>query len=100
MRRRAKDRYDVLDDVLVSQGSIVQDEEHTQVIGGLCTLIERLWIHGRSMEVLYRQSVKLRLTDAAILLERSKDRRERCAESGESSSSASENSTKWKEEGK
>lgn len=57
------------------QVGIVRDDEHTEIIPGLCSLAGILWIEGRRVAGLYGPIVEVRSTDAAILLGESWDRR-------------------------
>lgn len=50
---------------------MARDDEHKQVIGALGSLIGRVWIDGRGVNFLYGPSVRVRMADAAVRLERS-----------------------------
>lgn len=77
---------------MVSQVGRVEDDEHTKIVGGFCSLPGRVWISGLRVEGLYVPSVKVRLTNAEILLRESDYRRSGMAESDRPSSSVSESS--------
>lgn len=65
------------------RAGMVEDNEHTQIIAELCRSTKQLRINGRLVKALYKSRLSMRTTDAAVLLERSTDRRgERNAESG------------------
>lgn len=68
---------------------MVEGEENTQVIGELYSLAKVVGTNGRCVTDLHVLVVRMRLTDAAVLLEES-------AESGKLSSSASERTTRWR----
>lgn len=48
---------------------MVEEEQHRQIIVGICSLTERVSIDGRRAISLYRLSVKVRSRDAAALSE-------------------------------
>lgn len=66
LRHRAEKRYNLVDCVLVLRTSMVRDDEHMQIIDGLGSVITRMWMDPGRLKELYRQSVKMRLTDAAM----------------------------------
>lgn len=49
---------------------MVEDDEHTQIIGGLGSLIGQAWIDKRRVDCLQGRSIEIQSTDAAISLEK------------------------------
>lgn len=80
-------------------GTLV-DNRHRQIITRLCSFTALEWIDERRLKGLYRESVRLRSTSAAIRVEKSTDRRGACVESDWSPSPATEGSMKKRGEGK
>lgn len=64
------------------RASMVGDNEHTQTIGGLYSLIGQMSIDGGRVKDLHEPSVKMRWTDSALFLGRKTHTREGSAESG------------------
>lgn len=64
-----------MDGILGLQDEVVEDEEHKQINSRLCSLIRRLWTKERGVKGPYGPSLKLRSTNAAILLEDGDNRR-------------------------
>lgn len=75
LQYHADDRYNLLDGSVVSRASMVEDNEHTKINGGFCSLVRRVCVDGRRVKNLHEQSLKMRLRDAAMLLEGSEDQR-------------------------
>lgn len=80
----------------MSRADMLGDYKHTQVTAWPCSLRGRVWIDVRRVKGLYRPSVRIRSTNAAILLRESITLvEEGSGESGGSCASASERSTIW-----
>lgn len=75
--------------VLMAQAGMEEDDERMQTISGLCSVIGRVETDSGLATGLYGPSIKVRLTDATVLLGRS-------GKSGGSSSAASGVNTGWK----
>lgn len=98
LRLPAENRYDLAVGSPVSRADLTADDRHTKINNGFDSLSGRVWLDRGRVKGLYEQGVRVRKTDAAVLLGRSTAPvRDENEESNWSSSSASERITGWRE---
>lgn len=68
LEHRAGEQYSLMDGTLLSRAFMVVSDEHTKVVGRLCSLIEPVWTDEQRVQGLRRPSVKVRLTDTSVHL--------------------------------
>lgn len=56
---------------LVLWAGVVEDGEDTQIIGGICSLNEQLWINGQRVKGLYGATHEGMVSKVVVLLEKS-----------------------------